>query len=140
MIILEKRIIDTGDLKSRIENTFKEFYWVNKYDITTKNDPFWAKVYINPDLIPFYEIENFLEFVGDTTDKATCTIVSKSTIVPIGDGYGSGEEFVYTLGTDEIKSLLTKSYNLASSKYIDAIVKVHEDIHILIKEKQPIKI
>jgi len=140
VIVLERRVINPGDLKARIENTFKDFYWVNKYEINAKNDPFWAKVFISPDLIPFYEIEGFLNFLDDNIDKATCTIVSTNKVVPIGDGYGSGEEFIYFLGTDEIKALLTKSYDLSFSKYIDAITKVNEDIHIIIKEKQPLKV
>ncbi|WP_160670131.1 hypothetical protein [Clostridium sp. C8-1-8] len=135
-----KRILDSGDLESRIENTLNEFYWVNKLDINAKNDPFSAIVYVDPKLVTYDEVLDFIEFIGDEQDTAKCTICDTRAIVSLKEGFDSGKEFEYLIGLNELKIILARSYDLPDSKVIDAIVKVHEDIHILIKDRKPLPV
>lgn len=135
-----KRILDSGDLKSRIENTITEFYWVNKIDINAKNDPFSAIVYVDPKLVKYDEVLEFIHFLGDEEDTARCTICDTRAVMSLREGFESGKEFEYLIGLNELKTILTRSYDLPDSKFIDAIVKVHEDIHILIKDRKPLPV
>lgn len=135
-----KRILDSGDLKSRIQNTITEFYWVNKIDINAKNDPFSAIVYVDPKLVKYDEVLEFINFLGDEENTARCTICDTRAIMSLREGFDSGKEFEYLIGLNELKTILTRSYDLPDSKFIDAIVKVHEDIHVLIKDKKPLPV
>jgi hypothetical protein len=135
-----KRILDSGDLKSRIQNTITEFYWVNKIDINAKNDPFSAIVYVDPKLVNYDEVLEFINFLGDEENTARCTICDTKAVMSLREGFNSGKEFEYLIGLNELKTILTRSYDLPDSKFIDAIVKVHEDIHVLIKDKKPLPV
>lgn len=136
----EKRIIDCGDLKSRIENTLSNFYWVNKIDINAKNDPFSAVVYIDPKLIPYNNVIELISFLGDNEEKAVCKISETGAVLPLRDGFKTEKEIEYLLGMNEIKTLLEKSYALPDNQFIDSILKVHEDVHIFIKDKKPLSV
>lgn len=136
-----KKILDPGDLKNIINNTLMDkFFWINKLDINAENDPFSAKVYIDPNFVTLHQIEDLLEFLGDDGDRATCVLCSNNKILPIGDGYGTKEEFHYTLGTNEIKAILSHYYNLSKTKSIDRIFKIHNKIHIFIEDRKHISV
>lgn len=134
-----KKILDPGDLRNIINNTLMDkFFWINKLDINAQDDPFSAKVYIDPNFVTFHQIEDLLNFLGDDANKATCILCSNNKVLPIGDGYGTKEEFHYTLGTDEIKTILSHYYHLPKTKLIDRVFKIHNKIHIFIEDRKHI--
>lgn len=129
-----QRIIDSGDLKERLQKELLKFNFIYKMDINSKNDPFTITAYINPKLCENYNnIIDFLNYIYNKEESANCTILKTNAIKNIKQAYDNEETFRYLLGIEEIKALLWHSYNLPKDKYIDKIIKVHEDIHIFIK-------
>lgn len=132
-----KRIINPGDLRERLKKELLKFNFIYEMDINAKNDPFTVTAYINPKLFENYNsLLDFLDYVGNKEESANCTVLETNAIKNIKDACDSSENFRYLLGSEEIKELLHHSYDLPKDKVIDNIIKVHEEIHILIKQLQ----
>lgn len=130
-----RRIINCGDLKERLEKELLKFNFIYEMDIDAKNDPFTVTAYINPKLCENYDsILDFLSYICNKEETANCTVLETNAIKNIKDAYDNSETFRYLLGSEEIKALLWHSYNLPKDKAIDKVIKVHEEVHVLIKQ------
>lgn len=135
-----KRIIDSGTLKTRISEVLSEFYWVTNFDYNLKNNPFTITARIDPRAASYEEIVNLIEYLGDNEDSAKARINSTGSITSLREAYDGGKEFFYLMGIDEVKMLLSKSYGLPKNKFVSDIIKMRDEINVIIKDKDAVLI
>lgn len=135
-----KRIIDSGTLKARISEVLSEFYWVTNFEYNLKDNPFTITANIDPRAVSYEEIVNLIEYLGDNEDSAKARINSTGSITSLREAYESGKEFFYLMGIDEVKMLLSKSYGLPKNKYVSDIIKIRDEINVIIKDKDAVLI
>lgn len=135
-----KRIIDSGTLKARISEVLSEFYWVTDFEYNLKDNPFTITAAIDPRAVSYEEIINFVEYVGDNENSAKARIKSSGSITSLREAYDSSNDFYYLMGIDEVKMLLSKSYQLPKNKYVSDIIKMHDELNIIIKDKDAVLI
>ena len=131
----DRRVIGIGDLKERIEGIISKFDCVYNYEAFLEDTPLRVIAYINPRLSPYGEVVRFLNFIGDDENRVNCTLVGTGEIKSFNEGFNSGKEFQYLIGLEELKRILALSYDLPKDSYIDDISKIHDEIHIIIKDK-----
>lgn len=132
----DRRVIGIGNLKERIERVISKFDCVYKYESYLEDNPMRVEAYIDPKLTEYNEIKRFINFMGSDEDRVSCTLISTDRIIPLRRGFNSGEAFSYLIGLDEIKKILAISYDLPEGSYVEDINKIHDEIHIIIKDKK----
>lgn len=136
----DRRVIGIRTLKERVESIISKFDCIYKYETYLEDNPMKVEAYIDPKLTTYEEIQRFLNFMGDDEDRVNCTLIDTDKIMPLREGFNTGNAFKYLIGLEEIKTLLTISYDLPKGTYVEDITKVHEEIHVIIKDekKEPV--